>query len=324
MRSATLVLTAAAFAAVPTYAADASADYPRRPVRLIVPFPPGGGTDILARVLAQKITAAWGQQLVVDNRPGAGGTLGSRLLLDAQPDGYTLLMGTTSTHAIGPHTYAKPPYDAERDFAAIDLVATSPNVLMVSAVLPVKNVKELIALAKAKPGTLNFGSSGVGTQFHLSGELLKLLAGIDIVHIPYKGTALVYPDMFSGQIALLFDVPPVGLPHIQSGRVRALGVSGARRVAVLPDVPTVAEAGVPGYDADLWFAVFGPARLPRELVVSINRSFNQVLQQADVKERYAVLGAEPVGSTPERLAAHLKAENEKWAKVVKAAGVKAE
>jgi tripartite-type tricarboxylate transporter receptor subunit TctC len=317
-------MVAAAVVAAPAFAADPAADYPRRPVRLIVPFPPGGGTDILARVLAQKMTAAWGQQLVVDNRPGAGGTLGSRLLLDAQPDGYTLLMGTTSTHAIGPHTYAKPPYDSERDFAAIDFVATSPNVLMVSGVLPVKNVKELIALAKAKPGTLNFGSSGVGTQFHLSGELLKLLAGIDIVHIPYKGTALVYPDMFSGQIALLFDVPPVGLPHIQSGRVRALGVSGARRVAVLPDVPTVAEAGVPGYDADLWFAVFGPVKLPRELVVAINRSFNQVLQQADVKERYAVLGAEPVGSTPERLTALLKTENEKWAKVVKAAGVKAE
>ncbi len=325
--SAALRFLVATFALLPGLlpsVAQGADGYPARPVRLIVPFPPGGGTDILARVLAQKLTAAWGQQLVVDNRPGAGGTLGSRLLLDAQPDGYTLLMGTTSTHAIGPHLYAKPPYDPQRDFAPIDFVATSPNVLMVSAVLPVRSVKELIALAKAKPGTLNFGSSGIGTQFHLSGELLKLLAGIDIVHIPYKGTALVYPDMFSGQIALLFDVPPVALPHVQSGRVRALGVSGVRRIAVLPDVPTVAEAGVPGYDADLWFALFGPAKLPRELVAKINQSFNRALQQQDLKERYAVLGAEPIGSTPERLAAFLRVENEKWAKVVKAAGVKAE
>src|SRR5690348_16742286 len=201
-------------------------DYPNKPVRMIVPFPPAGGTDILARIVAQKLSEPLKQQVVVDNRPGAGGTIGSRTAADSPADGYTILMGTTSTHAIGPSLYAKRPYDALRDFTAITLVATSPIVLMVSPSVPVTSLKELIALAKAKPGQLNFGSSGVGTQFHLSGELLKILAGIDMVHVPYKGTALVYPDMFSGQISMLFDVPIVALPFIKSGRVKALGVSG--------------------------------------------------------------------------------------------------
>jgi len=200
-------------------------DYPHKPIRLIVPFPAGGATDILARVMGQKLGDSFRQQVVVDNRPGAGGTIGSRLAADSSADGYTLIMGTTSTHAIGPSLYSKRPYDPLKDFTAITEVVTSPNVLLVSAVLPVNSVKELIDLAKSKPGQLNFGSSGIGTQFHLSGELLKLLAGINIVHVPYKGTALAYPDLFSGQIAILFDVPPVALPHIKSGRIRALGVS---------------------------------------------------------------------------------------------------
>ena len=226
--------------------------YPSHPVRMIVPFPPGGGTDLLARVLAPKLGDMLGQQVVVDNRPGAGGTLGARLILDAQPDGHTIVLGTTSTHAIGPHLYSKPPYDPVRDFAPIGLVASTPTVMIIGTALPPTSVKELIAYAKTRPGALNFGSSGIGTQYHLSGELLKLLTGINIVHVPYKGSALVYPDMFSGQIALLFDTPSVAGPFIKAGRVRALGVTGSKRTPVLPEVPTIMEAGVAGYNADLW------------------------------------------------------------------------
>jgi tripartite-type tricarboxylate transporter receptor subunit TctC len=261
---------------------------------------------------------------VVDNRPGAGGTIGSRLAADAQPDGYTLIMGTTSTHAIGPSLYSKPPYDPLGDFTAITEVVTSPNVMLVSAVLPVHSIKELIALAKAKPGQLNFGSSGIGTQFHLSGELLKLLAGINIVHVPYKGTALAYPDLFSGQIAILFDVPPAALPHIKSGRIRALGVSGSKRAEVLPDVPTIVEAGVPGYDADLWFGLWGPARLPRDHVKRLHAEIVKVLQAPDARRRFVDLGADPVGSTPEAFTVFLKAEIAKWEKVVRASGARAD
>jgi len=297
-----------------------SQSYPVKPIRLIVPFPPGGGTDILARIAGQKLAEDFGQQVVIDNRPGAGGTIGSRLAAEAPPDGYTIIMGTTSTHAIGPSLYAKRPYDALKDFTAITEVATSPNVLLVAANLHVNSVKELIVLAKSKPGQLNFGSSGIGTQFHLSGELLKLLAGIDIVHVPYKGTALVYPDMFSGQIAILFDVPPVALPFIKAGRIKALGVSGKKRIAVLPDVPTIAEAGVPGFDADLWFALWGPARLPRERVQRLHDGVVRALATDDVKRRFADLGADSVGSTPEQFTAFLKAEIAKWGKVVKASG----
>jgi tripartite-type tricarboxylate transporter receptor subunit TctC len=298
--------------------------YPAKPVRMIVPFPPAGGTDILARVVAQKLSDGFKQQVVVDNRAGAGGTLGSRIAADSPSDGYTILMGTTSTHAIGPSLYAKRPYDALKDFSAITEVASSPIVLMAAPSVPVSSLKELIALAKAKPGQLNFGSSGVGTQFHLSGELLKLLAHIDIVHIPYKGTALVYPEMFSGQIAMLFDVPSVALPFIKAGRVKAIGVSGKKRAEVLPDVPTIAEAGVPGYDADIWFGLWGPRNLAREHVERLYAETAKVLATADTKRRFADLGAEPVGSTPVAFQSFLAAEIAKWEKVVKASGARAD
>ena len=299
-------------------------DYPHKPIRLIVPFPAGGATDILARVMGQKLGDSFRQQVVVDNRPGAGGTIGSRLAADSSADGYTLIMGTTSTHAIGPSLYSKRPYDPLKDFTAITEVVTSPNVLLVSAVLPVNSVKELIDLAKSKPGQLNFGSSGIGTQFHLSGELLKLLAGINIVHVPYKGTALAYPDLFSGQIAILFDVPPVALPHIKSGRIRALGVSGSRRAEVLPDVPTIIEAGVSGYDADLWYGLWGPAELPRDKVKLLHGEVVKLLQNADAKRRFADMGADPIGSTPEAFTAFIKIEIAKWKKVVIASGARAD
>jgi tripartite-type tricarboxylate transporter receptor subunit TctC len=299
-------------------------NYPVRPVRMIVAFPPAGATDILARVVAQKLSEPFRQQVVVDNRPGAGGTIGSRIVADAPADGYTILVSTVSTHAIGPSLYAKRPYDALKDFTSITEIATSPTVLMVASNVPASSVKELIALAKAKPGALNFGSSGIGTQFHLSGELLKLLAGINMVHIPYKGTALVYPDMFSGQISMLFDVPIVALPYIKAGRVKALGVSGKKRAAVLPDVPTIADAGVPGYDADLWFGMWAPPRLPRDLTQRLYAETAKLLQAPDTKQRLADLGAEPVASTPDAFTSFLRDEITKWEKVVKASGARAD
>ena len=302
--------------------AQAADNFPNRAVRMIIPFPVGGATDILARVVAQKSGELFGQQVVVDNRPGAGGTLGSRIAVTATADGYTLLMGTTSTHAIGPHLYAKPPYDSLTDFSHITQVATSPNVLMVASQVPAQSIKELVTLAKAQPGKLNFGSSGTGTQFHLSGELLKLLAGINIVHVPYKGTALVYPEMISGAIQILFDVPVVALPFIKQGRVRALGVSGKKRINVLPGVPTIVEAGIPGYDADLWFGLFAPTKVPAERLARIQSEVLKAIASNEVRERFASLGADSVGTTPAAFTAFLKAENEKWAKVVKASGAK--
>ena len=315
----TAVITALATAAPALAQQDA---FPTRAVRMIVPFPVAGATDILARVVTQKTGELLGQQVVVDNRPGAGGTLGSRVAVSATPDGYTLLMGTTSTHAIGPHLYSKKPYDPLTDFTHVTQVATSPNVLLVAAQVPAQSIKELVALAKSQPGKLNFGSSGTGTQFHLSGELLKLLAGINIVHVPYKGTALVYPEMISGTIQILFDVPPVALPFIKQGRVRALGVSGRKRAAVLPDVPTIIEAGIAGYDADLWFGLFAPPKTRADRVTRVHREVVKALGSSEVRERFATLGADGVGNSPAAFSEFLAAENAKWQKVVIASGAK--
>jgi tripartite-type tricarboxylate transporter receptor subunit TctC len=298
--------------------------YPAKSIRMIVPFPAAGATDVLARFLSQRLSENLKQQVVVDNRAGAGGTIGSRIAADAPADGYTILMGTTSTHAIGPSLYPKRPYDAQRDFTAITEIAIAPTILMVANSVPAHSVKELIALAKSKPGQLNFGSSGIGTQFHLSGELLKLLAGINIVHVPYKGTALVYPDMFSGQISILFDVGPAALPFIKAGRVRPLGVSGKKRAAVLPDTPTIAEAGVPGYDADLWFGLWAPPRLSKELTQRLYSETARALDNADTKRRFSDLGAEPVASTPDAFREFLASQIAMWEKVVKASGARAE
>lgn len=315
----TAVITALATAAPALAQQDA---FPTRAVRMIVPFPVAGATDILARVVTQKTGELLGQQVVVDNRPGAGGTLGSRIAVTATADGYTLLMGTTSTHAIGPHLYAKPPYDPLTDFSHITQIATSPTVLMVASQVPAQSIKELVALAKKQPGKLNFGSSGTGTQYHLSGELLKLLAGINIVHVPYKGTALVYPEMISGTIQILFDVPPVALPFIKQGRVRALGVSGRKRATVLPDVPTIAEAGIAGYDADLWFGLFAPPKTRADRVTRVHREVVKALGSSEVRERFATLGADGIGNSPAAFSEFLATENAKWQKVVIASGAK--
>ncbi len=299
----------------------ALAQYPNRPLRLIVPFPPAGATDIVGRIVAQKLGEQMGQSVVVENKPGAGGSIGSDLAAKSAPDGYTLLMATSSTHSIGP-ALQKLPYDPLRDFAPITHVANVPNVLVVSPVLPVNSLKELIAYAKARPGQLNFASSGVGTIVHLNGELFKMLAGVDLVHIPYKGTALSIPDVANGSVAMLFDSLASVQPHIKSGRVRPLAVNAQKRSALMPEVPTLAEAGMPAFDRYTWFGMFAPAGTPKEIVVRVNAEVLAALKAPDLLERFAAAGAEPVGSTPEQFVERIKSDAAKWAEVIRAANVK--
>lgn len=328
MKHLRVLATTAAVLAVPAVfsvgTVRAADSFPTKPVRLVVAFPIAGATDILARHFALKMSEQLGYQMIVDNRPGAGGTIGSKIVSGAIPDGYTVTMGTTSTHAIGPHLYTNKPYDPINDFTAVTQMCVSPTVMMVAAQVPAKSLKEFIALAKAQPGKLNFGSSGIGTQFHLSGELLKLLAGINIVHVPYKGTALVYPDMIAGQIQMLFDVPPAALTFIKQGRVRALGISGAKRTPVLPDTPTIAEAGLAGYEADLWWGLFAPPKMAKDRLARVHAESVKALTSAEVKERYAGMGTDVVASVPDAFTTFLKVESAKWEKVVKASGARAE
>jgi tripartite-type tricarboxylate transporter receptor subunit TctC len=302
----------------------AQTGYPAKPLRWIVPFPPGGATDIITRVIAQKLGEQVGQPVVVENRPGAGGAIGSELVAKSAPDGYTLLMATTSTHSIGPTLNPKTPYNVERDFAPVTEAATSTNIVVVSPALGVNSVQELIALARRKPGELNFASSGNGTIVHLSGELFKSMAGIDIVHVPYKGTALAQPDLMSGQVSMIVDNIVSAMPNIRSGKVKALAVTAKTRSSLAPELPTVAEAGVPGFTSDAYFGVFVPAATPREIVQRLNRELVKAVQSTEVKEQLARQGAEAVGGSPGELAAVVKAETEKWARVIKQANVKVE
>jgi tripartite-type tricarboxylate transporter receptor subunit TctC len=299
----------------------AAAQYPNRPVKLIVPFPPAGATDVVGRLVAAKLGDRLGQPVVVDNKPGAGGAIGSDLVAKSPADGYTLLIATTSTHSIGP-TLQKLPYDPLQDFAPITHVANVPNVLVVSPTLPVGSVAELVALAKSKPGQLNFASSGVGTIVHLNAELFKLISGVDMVHVPYKGTALSIPDVASGNIAMLFDSRASVMPHIRSGKVKPLAINAPRRDAQLPDVPTLAEAGMPQFDRYTWFGMFAPAGTPPEIVARLQREIVVALQAPDLLERFAAVGAEPVGSTPQQFVERIRSDAARWAEVIRAANVK--
>ena len=299
----------------------AQAQYPNRAMKLVVPFPPAGATDIVGRIVAQKLGEQMGQSVVVENKPGAGGSIGSDLVAKSAPDGYTLLMATSSTHSIGP-ALQKLPYDPLQDFAPITHVANVPNVLVVSPVLPVTSVQELIAYAKARPGQLNFASSGVGTIVHLNGELFKMLAGVDMVHVPYKGTALSIPDVANGSVAMLFDSLASVQPHIKAGRVRPLAVNAQRRSALLPEVPTLAEAGMPAFDRYTWFGMFAPAGTPKEIVARVNAEVATALKAPDLLERFAAAGAEAVGSTPEQFIERIKSDATRWAEVIRAANVK--
>ena len=298
--------------------------YPGKPIRMIIPFPPGGATDILGRVLAQKLGNQLGQSVVVENRPGAGGAIGSEMTAKAAPDGYTIQMATVSTHSIGPALNPKTPYNVKRDFAPVIHLADSTNVLIVSPSLPVNNLKELIAYAKANPGKLNFSSSGNGTIVHMTGEMFKMETGTFIVHIPYKGTALAIPDLIAGQISLMFDNMASALPHVKSGKVKTLAVTQLKRSTLLPEVPTMDEAGLKGFESNTYFGVFAPAGTPAAIVQRLNAEINKALQAADFRERLAANGAEAVGGTPEQFARVIERETAKYAAVIKRAGIKPE
>lgn len=302
----------------------AAQQYPSKPIRLIVPFTPGGTTDILSRIVGQKLSSAMGAQVVIDNRPGAGGNIGAELAAKAAPDGYTLFMGPSGTLSVNPSLYTKLLFDPIQDFAPIALLAMVPSMLVVHPSLPVKSLKELIDYAKARPGQLNYGSSGAGGQPFLAVEYLKLMAGLNIVEIRYKGGAPLTTDLIAGQISLTITGIPTLLPHVKSGRLRALAVSSAKRSAAVPDLPTISEAGLPGYDATAWYGILAPAGTPKAIIAKLNAELNKGIKQPDVADRLDAEGVETVGSTPEEFAAFIKTESERWSKVIKAAGVKAQ
>jgi tripartite-type tricarboxylate transporter receptor subunit TctC len=298
----------------------AQANYPARPVRIIVPSPPAGGTDILGRVLADHFTRAFGQQFFVENKPGAGNIIGIEAAARAAPDGYTLLM-SASPLALNTVLYKQVPYDPVRDFAPITLAATAPNILIVHPGVPAKSLAEFIALAKQKPGALSYGTPGIGTSPHLCMELLKTLAGIDVQHVPYRGTAAAMTDVISGQIAVAFSTALAAKPQVDAGRVRALAVSGPRRVEALPNVPSVAEAGVAGYEAMQWYGLLAPAGVSNSVVEKLNAEALVALRSREMKQRLASDGAEPLGSTPAEFGAFIRRELDKWGRVVEAAHI---
>ncbi|GKT21853.1 tripartite tricarboxylate transporter substrate binding protein [Acidovorax sp. SUPP3334] len=294
--------------------------FPNKPITIIVPFAAGGTTDILARVIGQGLSAELGQSVVVDNRAGAGGNIGGQMAARAPADGYTLFMGTAGTHAINAALYKKMPFDPVKDFAPLTRVANVPNLLVANPNQPYKTVQELIAYAKANPGKVNFGSSGSGSSIHLSGELCKSLAKVDMRHVPYKGSAPAVTDLLGNQIGIMFDNMPSAIQHVRSGKLRPIAVTTAKRSPELPDVPTIAEAGVPGYEATSWFGMFAPAGTPAPIVAQLNKALVKVLSQAETKKKLADQGAEPVSETPEQFAAFIQAESAKWGKVVKESG----
>ena len=309
-----------ALAALPA----AAQQYPVRPVRLIAPFPPGGGVDVVSRTVGEKLGARLGQTIVVDNRPGAGATLGTSLAAKATPDGYTLLCAPVIGLAIAHAYYRKLDYDLRRDFAPVTKVGFGTVVLVVPPKLGVNSVKELIALAKAKPGQLSFASSGTGGLIHLTGELFKQSAGVDILHVPYKGTTQLLPDLIDGRVSMAIDSLPAHIPHIQSGRLKALGVARKTRSAQLPDVPTMTEAGLPGFESYTDYALYAPAGTPKAIVAALNKETNAVLLLSDLRAQLAGLGIEIAGSTPEDLGAEVASEVARWTKVIKGANIKQE
>ena len=296
--------------------------WPAKPIKWVVPFAPGGTTDILARTVGEKLTLALGQPVVIENKPGAGGGVGANFTAKAAPDGYTIMGGTISTHAINASLYDKLPYDPVKDFVQITLLARVPNMLVVNPAVPAKNVTELIALLKANPNKFTFASSGNGTSQHLSGELFKTMAGVDMQHIPYKGSPPALQDVVGGQVTMTFDNITTALPLAKAGRLRALAVTTATRSAVAPEVPTLAESGLPGFEVGSWQGVFAPAGTPPDIVKRLNAEIVKILKLPDIKEKLTGLGAEPVGNTSEEFAAMVKSEVVKWADVVKKSGAK--
>ena len=303
-------------------AAYAQQAYPARPVRLIIPFPPGGSTDIVGRVAAQNLTELWGVQVLVDNRGGASGQIGVELAAQSAPDGYTLVIGHIGTFGVNPSLYPKLRYDAIKDFSPISLIARVPNMLAVHPSLPVKTVKQLVDMAKARPGTLNYGSSGSGSNPFLCVEFFKMLTKTDIVHIPYKGTGPMLTDLISGQISLTINGVPPLLPHVKSKRLNAIAVASDKRLSILPDLPTIKESGVPEYEVTQWYGMLAPVNTPGVIVSKVNADIQKFLVRPDTAAKMSSEGAIPAGSTPEQFGALIRAEIERWAKVVKATGAK--
>jgi len=297
--------------------------WPAKPVKLVVPFPAGGPTDVLSRAMADKLGTALGQPVVIENKPGAGGAIGADFVAKSAPDGYTLVMATTSTHSIGPYL-AKLPYDPQKDFTPIVWVGNATNILVVPPSLGVNSVQELIALAKKDPGKLNYATSGVGTVVHLTSEHFANMAGVKFTHVPYKGVQLSIPDLLSGQVSMLFDNIMTAQSHIKSGKLKALGISSLQRSPLVPDVPTIAESGLPGFESVTWFGVFGPAGTPKSVVERMNMEVNKVLADPAIRERFAQLGFEPAGGTPGEFAAVVQRDAAKWSRVIKDANVRAE
>ncbi|MDE2615575.1 MAG: tripartite tricarboxylate transporter substrate binding protein [Burkholderiales bacterium] len=293
----------------------AAQTWPGKPIRLVVPFPPGGATDILARALSQELGRNLGQSIVIDNKPGAGGTIGALAGAQAAPDGYTLLLTTSSTHSIGPAINPKIPYNAETDFTPVAYVASSPQVILVPMTSPATNLREFIDYARKNPGRLNYASSGNGTISNLSTEIFKARSGTFLVHIPYRGTGLSIADLISGKVDVLFDSVVSGMPHVRDGKLRALAVTSPKRSALVPELPAVAEL-LPGFESVTWFGVYGPRGLPPEIVTRVNQAVNAALAEPELKERFARLGAETTGGTPQQFAAVVKAESAKWKKVI--------
>jgi tripartite-type tricarboxylate transporter receptor subunit TctC len=317
----TLAIVGALLAGI-TLPAAAQAPWPSKAVTYVVPFAPGGNTDTLARLISTKLSTALGQPVVVENKPGAGGNIGSDFVAKATPDGHTILGGTISSHAINQSVYPKMPYDAVKSFEPIIMIGSSPLVLVVNANTPYKTLQDVIAAAKAKPGTLTFASAGNGTSPHLAGELFKGLAKIDITHVPYKGSGPAVTDVISGQVPMMFDTTLVVGSHVKGGKLRALTVASSKRIAAFPDVPSAAEAGVSGFEVSSWQAIFAPAGTPKPVVQHLNSEIAKILKLPDVSARLADLAVEPDGGPPEKLAEYQKSEIAKWAKVVKEAGVK--
>jgi tripartite-type tricarboxylate transporter receptor subunit TctC len=312
-----IAVSALGLAATSAFAQQAA--WPTKPIRIVVTFTPGGAPATLARILADK-WAALGQTVTVDNKPGAGGNIGADFVAKSAPDGHTLVVGTVGTHAINAALYPNMPYNPQKDFTPVAFLASTPNLLVVNNNVPARTTQELIALAKKEQ--LNFGSSGSGTSIHLSGELFNTLAGVKMQHIPYKGRAAAIPDLLGGRLTMIFDNMPSALPLVKSGELRAIGVTSAQRSAAAPQIPTLAESGLPGFEATSWFALFAPANLPRDLQLKINAETARVLAMPDVKEKLATLGLEPSPGTPEQLATLVQTEMVKWAKVVKESGAK--
>ena len=298
--------------------------WPTRPIRFIVPFAPGGGGDVVGRIIGQRMSDQLGKPLVIDNRAGGGGTLGCELAAKAAPDGYTLLLGNVGPIAVGPALYPKLAYDPVRDFAPVTMIASFPNLLVANPGLPFKTVPELVAYAKSRPGALNFASAGAGTSTHLAGELFKSVAGIDVVHVPYKGGAAAMTDIIAGQVAYYFGTMPSSMPLAKAGKLRALAVTSLTRSPAAPEVPTIAESGYPKFETAAWYGLMFPAGTPREIIAKMNSAMLVVLALPDIRERLVHEGSEPMGSTPTQFGAYIKAEIAKWSAVVKAANLKAD